>query len=58
VAEDHYGGVIASLISRTVGKVVSLHVKEIPRSGQSAELLALMKIDHTAIVNAVDALVK
>jgi transketolase len=52
VAEDHYGGVIASLISRTVGKVVSLHVKEIPRSGQSAELLRKYGIDSQAIIAA------
>jgi transketolase len=58
VVEDHYGGVIASLVSRTVGKVTSLCVKEIPRSGKSAELLALMKIDHTAIIRAAEALIK
>jgi transketolase len=56
VAEDHYGGVIASLVSRVVGKVSSLCVKEIPRSGKSAELLALMKIDGQAIVQAVNSL--
>ena len=56
VAEDHYGGAIADLVARAVGKVTSLCVREIPRSGKSAELLALMKIDHAAITREVEAL--
>ena len=57
VVEDHYGGAIADLVARVVGKVTSLHVKEIPRSGKSGELLALMKIDQAAIAAACRALV-
>lgn len=53
VAEDHYGGVVAGLVARTVGRVTSLHVRGIPRSGTGPELLALMKIDSAAIVAAV-----
>jgi len=56
VAEDHYGGAIAGLVSRVVGKVTGLCVKEIPRSGKSSELLALMGIDHNAIARAVEKL--
>ena len=56
VVEDHYGGAIAGLVARVVGKVTSLHVREIPRSGKSGELLALMKIDSAAIVAAVEEL--
>jgi hypothetical protein len=56
VVEDHYTGAIASLVSKTVGKVTSLCVREIPRSGTSTELLALMKIDSTAIVRAVETM--
>jgi transketolase len=55
VAEDHYEGAIAGRISRVLGKVTSLCVREIPRSGKSAELLALMGIDHAAIARAVEA---
>jgi len=58
VAEDHYAGAIASLVARTVGKVTSLCVREIPRSGTSAELLALMKIDHTAIARVAVAMIE
>lgn len=58
VAEDHYGGAIAGLVSKRVGKVTSLCVREIPRSGTSAELLALMKIDHAAIARAVGAMIE
>jgi len=58
VAEDHYGSAIASIVSLAVGKVTSLCVREIPRSGRSAELLALMKIDHAAIAQAVEELLK
>jgi transketolase len=58
VVEDHYGGVIAGLVSRVVGKVTSLHVREIPRSGTSAELLALMKIDGAAIARAAKAMIE
>ncbi len=58
VAEDHYGGAIAGLVARVVGKVTSLHVREVPRSGTSAELLALMKIDAGAIAAACRAMVR
>lgn len=57
VAEDHYGGAVAGLVARAVGRVTSLHVREIPRSGKSSELLALMKIDHEAIAHAVEDMV-
>ena len=57
-AEDHYGGVIADLVARVAGKVTGLYVKEIPRSGKSGELLALMKIDHAAIAAACRAIVQ
>jgi transketolase len=57
VVEDHYGGAIAGLVAGVVGRVTSLQVKEIPRSGKSSELLALMKIDHAAIAAACQALV-
>ncbi|MCU0602958.1 MAG: transketolase [Desulfobacterales bacterium] len=56
VVEDHYGGAIAGLAARAVGCVTSLHVQQLPRSGSSAELLALMKIDSTAIAQAVKEL--
>jgi transketolase len=58
VAEDHYGGAIAGLVSGAVGKVTSLCVRELPRSGTGAELLALMKIDGAAIAGAVEALLR
>ncbi len=58
VTEDHYGGVLAGLVARVAGKVTSLCVREIPRSGKSAELLALMNIDHAAITRAAEALLK
>ncbi len=58
VAEDHYGGAVAGLVARAVGKVTSLHVREIPRSGKSSELLALMGIDQTAITRAAESLLK
>ena len=57
VAEDHYAGAIAALVSRTVGPVTSLCVRGIPRSGKSAELLALMGIDAAAIARAAARLV-
>jgi transketolase len=57
VAEDHYGGAISGLVARIVGRVTSLCVRELPRSGKSSELLALMKIDSTAIVQAVSELI-
>ena len=56
VVEDHYAGAIASLVSRTVGKVTSLCVREIPRSGTGTELLAMMKIDGAAIARAAEAM--
>ncbi len=59
VVEDHYAGAIAGLVCQgRSGKVTSLHVREIPRSGTSAELLALMKIDGAAIVAAAKALLR
>jgi len=57
VAEDHYCGAMAAVVARAVGKVTSLCVKEIPRSGPSAELLRKYGIDHQAIVRSVEALV-
>lgn len=56
VAEDHYGGAIAGRVAQAVGKVASLHVRDLPRSGTGAELLALMRIDAQAITRAVDNL--
>lgn len=56
VVEDHYGGVVAGRVARTVGRVTSLHVRGIPRSGSGPELLALMQIDAQAIVSAVEEL--
>ena len=57
VVEDHYGGAITSLVARAVGRVTGLYVREIPRSGSSAELLALMGIDHQAIARAVEEMI-
>ncbi len=57
VAEDHYGGVMAAAVARAVGRVTSLCVREIPRSGQSAELLHLYGIDSQAIMAACRAAV-
>ena len=65
VVEDHYPeGGIGEAVSRallTFGKVpisvfVHLAVKEVPRSGQPAELLSKYGIDAQAIVNAVKKL--
>jgi transketolase len=56
VVEDHYGGIVAGRVARAVGKVASLHVRGLPRSATGAELLALMKIDAPAMVNAVEKL--
>jgi hypothetical protein len=39
-----------------VGKVTSLCVREIPRSGTGTELLAMMKIDGAAIARAAEAM--
>lgn len=58
VAEDHYGGAVAGRVAQAVGKVTSLHVRELPRSGTGAELLALMRIDAQAIIQAVNALLR
>ncbi len=57
VVEDHYAGAIAALVARVVGRVTSLCVRGIPRSGKSAELLALMGIDAAAIVAAAESVV-
>jgi transketolase len=56
VVEDHYGGAVAGRIAQVLGRVTSLCVKDIPRSGKSAELLALMGIDHAAIAQAVETM--
>lgn len=56
VVEDNYNGAIAARIAQVAGRVTSLSVREIPRSGTGAELLALMKIDSAAIVTAVETL--
>jgi transketolase len=58
VIEDHYGGAVAGRVALAIGKVSSLHVRGIPRSGSGPELLALMKIDANAIINAVEELLK
>jgi transketolase len=58
VVEDHYCGAIADRVSAAVGKLCSLCVKEIPRSGQREELLALYGIDATAIVAAVEKILQ
>jgi len=54
VVEDHYCGAIGTLVSSAVGKLCSLCVKEIPRSGQREELLATYGIDAPAIVREVE----
>ncbi len=56
VVEDNYNGAIAARIAQVAGRVTSLSVREIPRSGTGPELLALMKIDGAAIVTAVEKL--
>jgi transketolase len=58
VVEDHYCGPIGDLVSAAVGKLCSLCVKEIPRSGQREELLALYGIDAAAIVAAVEKILQ
>jgi transketolase len=55
VVEDHYCSAIGAVVSQVLGKVIRLCVKDIPRSGKSAELLALFGIDHRAITVAVEA---
>ena len=52
VVEDHYGGAMAAMVARAVGKVTSLCVREIPRSGKSGELLHKYGIDSDAIMAA------
>lgn len=56
VAEDHYGGAMAAAVARAVGQVTSLCIREIPRSGASAELLHKYGIDNQAIIAACQAL--
>lgn len=58
VVEDHYGGAVAGRVAQAVGRVASLCVREIPRSGSGPELLALMRIDAQAIVRAVEELLE
>ena len=63
VVEDHYaeGGlgeaVMAGLADQTNIKIAHLAVREVARSGKSAELLAKYGIDAQSIVNAVEKLV-
>lgn len=57
VVEDHYGGAMAAVVARAVGRVTGLCVSAIPRSGQSAELLRLYGIDSQAITAACRAAV-
>jgi len=58
VAEDHYGGAVAGRVARSVGRVTSLCVRGIPRSGSGPELLALLKVDAQAMVRAVEELLE
>jgi transketolase len=55
--EDHYCGAIGAMVAQAVGKVTSLCIKEIPRSGKSAELLHKYGIDSQAIIAACQALI-
>ncbi len=60
--EDHYaegglGDAVAGELSADGIKVHKLAVREIPRSGKAAELLAKYHIDANAIVNKVKALI-
>jgi transketolase len=54
--EDHYCGAIGAQVAQVAGQVTSLCVKEIPRSGKSAELLHKYGIDSQAIIAACQAL--
>lgn len=62
--EDHYpqggiGGAVAEALSDTRGVMIkSLAVKDIPRSGAPAELLQMFEIDASAIVKAVQEILK
>lgn len=64
VVEDHYpeGGIgeaVAEALSEERDIVIKhLAVKEVPRSGGTAELLAKYNIDSTAVVNAVREVLK
>jgi transketolase len=58
VVEDHYCSAIGDLVSAAVGQLCSLCVKEIPRSGQREELLALYGIDAAAIVAAAEKILR
>jgi transketolase len=57
VVEDHYCSAIGAKVSQILGKVTRLCVKDIPRSGKSAELLSLFGIDHQAIAEAVESII-
>lgn len=63
VVEDHYpeGGLFEAVCSAVASegvKVHSLAVHEVPRSGTPEELVAKYKIDTTAIVEKVQAILK
>ena len=58
VVEDHYCAAIGAVVSQVLGKVTRLCVKDIPRSGRSAELLGLFGIDYRAIAVAVEAVIE
>jgi len=61
VVEDHYpqggiGGAVAEALMEDENiKIKHLCVKEIPRSGPSAALMKMFKIDAEAIVQAVES---
>jgi transketolase len=62
VVEDHYqqGGVaeaVQSSLGKFAGKVHSLCVRKMPRSGQPAELLQYEEIDAEAIVRKVKEMI-
>jgi len=60
VVEDHYaqggiGGAIAEALMEDAIRIKHLCVREIPRSGPSAALMNMFKIDAEAIVEAVES---
>ena len=60
VVEDHYaqggiGGAIAEALMEDQIRIKHLCVREIPRSGPSAALMNMFKIDAEAIVEAVES---
>jgi transketolase len=55
--EDHYCNAFAAILSTVLRDVVYLCVRDMPRSGQSQELLQRYGIDATAIVTMVEQMV-